>query len=213
MNPSLRSLVDTMETLLDETSQIVKIHEGALADVMTSDVGRLARYRCTAYLGQLGIRDAEVLAKMSNHFVRRAIDVLEGAEEAAINNRLVSVSLELTDNYVQKWLIGIEKQIDLRGGMSRCGELALKMGCVLAKYPHAIESVEAALPLFKDDVTLSMPAQPPNNPATFAEQPLTASKGGILSELWMFVSSMARNWTTTNLPRIHLSPSLDRRSR
>lgn len=213
MNPSLQCLVEKMETLLDDTTSRVASHDGMQTIVIESEVGRLARYRCAEYLRLLGIRDPEVKAKMSGVFVRRAIDVLEGADREVIENRLVPISIELIDNYVQKWIIGIEKQIDLHGGMSRCGEIALKMAVVLAKHPLTIESVEAAVPFFKDDVTLSMPAQPPNNPSTFADQPLTASQGGVWSELWLALSSSFRQIFASERQWIFLSPSLDRRSR
>ena len=88
----------------------------------------------------------------------------------------------------------VEKQIDLHGGISRCGEIAVRMPAVLANHPEAIESVEAAVVFFRQDKSLCMNAQPPNNPTRFAGQPLTASQRGIAVELLTTILKAVAVW-------------------
>jgi hypothetical protein len=168
-------VLETLERELNDMAQAM--------EVVPEDVVRRARCRCAHYFRELGIEDPEVLASMSRVLVRRATELLGGTTTSSMKTRLVQMTLEVTDNYVQKWLVGIEKQIDLHGGISRCGEVAIRVRELLVIYPHAIESVETAVELLKTDKSLCMPAQPPNNPTKFACQPLTASSGGVLSEL------------------------------
>ncbi len=171
-----------MEALLDvgqsKACSTTEVKAEASADLL-----RAARCRCAEYVRRLGVSDPDVLARFSSLMVQRAKEQLAGANLQVLHSRLIPTTLETTESYVQKWISAIEKQIDLHGGISRCGELATRVQSVLAEQPAAIESVEAAAELFKQDASLSMSAQPPNNPTKFACQPLTASQGGLISEL------------------------------
>ena len=187
-----------MQALLIESEQL-RIDTPDRSLVVVGNVAspvnyKIAKCRSAEYLRELGIRDPDVLATMTNVFVRRASDHLTGASEAEFNARLVIKTLEVTEIYIQKWVGGIEREIDLRGGASRCGEIAMRITTVLAESQQAIESVENAAPFFKRDRSLTMSSQPPNNPAKFANQPLTSSRGGILSELLATIHTALTNW-------------------
>jgi len=203
----------TTEAMLEiTTEQIAGCDESNAGAICINTVAH-ARRRSADYLSRLGISDPEVQSRMSGLFVRRAMDQLSLGGDVERNHRLTATTLELTDAYVQKWIIGVEKQIDLHGGMSRCGEIAVKMPALLKKQPRAIESVESAIAFFKVDASLSMPAQPPNNPTNFADQPLTASSGGIVSEVVNFVMTSLRSLFVRSRQRELLGLSLDRRVR
>jgi len=187
-----------VQALLIESEQLrIDTPDGnsvAVADVALAASYKVAKCCCAEYLRELGIRDPDVIATMTNVLVRRAVDQLSGAGEAEFNARLVIRTLEVTDIYLQKWIAGIEREIDLRGGASRCGEIAMRMTTVLTESQQAIESVEDAALFFKRDKSLAMSSQPPNNTTKFANQPLTSARGGILSELIATVYTPLCNW-------------------
>jgi len=182
-------------------------------DAVSSPFVREAQQRCAGYFRRLGIRDPEVLASMYRMIVRRVSHPIVELGPAQVHARYLTLIIEATDLYVQKWVAGIEKQIDLHGGVSRCGEIAMQMPMVLASSPWAIESVEAAVPCFAKRTALRMPAQPPNNPTHFADQPLTASAGGALAELWLSLVNVVRQGFASTRPSLMPSISLDRRDR
>ncbi|MGV3484391.1 MAG: hypothetical protein ACO1RT_08235 [Planctomycetaceae bacterium] len=182
-----------METLLLETNTWQSRLDDAPLSVSPETL-RLARSRCSDYFRSLGVRDPEVLARVSAALVQRSLEQIDCDDTAQIRSRLVLTTLDAADAYVQKWIVGIEKQIDLHGGISRCGEIALRLSTVLNQHPEAIESVEAAVVLFRQDKSLCMNAQPPNNPTRFAGQPLTASQRGIASELFSTVLKAISVW-------------------
>jgi hypothetical protein len=157
-------------------------------------ISRRARCVCANYLRELGLNDPEVLSRMSANLVRKAQEQASEFGSAAFESRLMLETLDATDNYVQKWISGVEKQLDLRGGVSRCGEIAMRMPQVLAENPNAIESVDLAVTIFQKDSTLRMPAQPPNTPTKFAGQPLIGSNVGLFSELFTTIAQAVRVW-------------------
>lgn len=162
--------------------------------VMTSpDLNRRARCVCSDYLRELGIHDPDVLARVSSHLVRKAEENASSFGPAAFESRLMLETLDVTDHYIQKWISGIEKQIDLRGGVSRCGEIAMRLPALLADHPYAIESVELAMALLQKDRSLMMPAQPPNTPTKFVGQPLIGSNRGLLAEMLTTLSQSIRS--------------------
>jgi hypothetical protein len=142
----------------------------------------------------LGVDDPDVLARLSLALLHKAEGQVSGFAAESIDHRLMKAIVEVTDGYVQKWIASIEKQIDLHGGTSRCGEVAMRMPKVLAEHPQAIESVELAVSVFRSDSSLSMPAHPPNNPTKFACQPIVASHGGLLAGLLIAMSLPFRSW-------------------
>lgn len=155
---------------------------------------RKARRLCSDYLRMLGVDEPDVLARVSLMLLHKAEEQVSGFTAEAVDHRLMKSIVEVTDGYVQKWIASIEKQIDLHGGTSRCGEVAMRMPKVLAEHPQAIESVELAVSIFRADGSLSMPANPPNNPTKFASQPIVGIRGGWLAGLLAAMSRILRSW-------------------
>ena len=182
-----------METLLLDAEHSEHRSDDAMNAVSPEQL-RLVRCRCSDYFRSLGVRDPEVLSRVSAALVRRSLQSIGKEHPEEIRSRLLMATLEAADAYVQKWIVGIEKQIDLHGGISRCGEIAVRMPAVLANHPEAIESVEAAVVFFRQDKSLCMNAQPPNNPTRFAGQPLTASQRGIAVELLTTILKAVAVW-------------------
>jgi hypothetical protein len=149
----------------------------------SSSASRKARRLCSDYLRMLGIDEPDVLARVSLMLLHKAEEQVSGCAAESVDHRLIKSIVEVTDGYVQKWIASIEKQIDLHGGTSRCGEVAMRMPKILAEHPQAIESVELAVSIFRADSSLSMPANPPNNPTKFASQPIVGIRGKWLAGL------------------------------
>lgn len=157
-------------------------------------INRRARCVCANYLRDLGLHDPEVLSRMSASLVRKAQERASQFGLASFESRLMLETVDATDSYIQKWISSVEKQLDLRGGVSRCGEIAIRMPQVLAENPHAIESVELAVTILQKDQSLRMPAQPPNTPTKFAGQPLIGSNVGLFVELFTTITQAMRVW-------------------
>jgi hypothetical protein len=157
-------------------------------------INRRARCVCANYLRELGVHDPEVLSRLSSQLVRKAQEQAADFGSAAFESRLMLETLDVTDSYVQKWISGVEKQLDLRGGVSRCGEIAMRMPALLAEHPQAIESIEMAIAIFQRERTRLMPAQPPNTPAKFVGQPLIGSNAGFFVELFSTIAQAIRVW-------------------
>lgn len=149
----------------------------------SSSASRNARRLCSDYLRMLGVDEPDVLARLSLMLLHKAEEQVSGFAAESVDHRLMKTIVDVTDGYVQKWIASIEKQIDLHGGTSRCGEVAMRMPKVLAEHPQAIESVELAVSIFRADSSLSMPANPPNNPTKFACQPIVGVRGGWLAAM------------------------------
>ena len=179
----------TLEAALNIASVNAVDQSGA-----SPSASRKARRLCSDYLRMLGIDEPDVLARLSLMLLHKAEEQVSGFAAESVDHRLMKMIVEVTDGYVQKWIASIEKQIDLHGGTSRCGEVAMRMPKVLAEHPQAIESVELAVSIFRSDSSLSMPAHPPNNPTKFASQPIVGSRLGLFAALLAAMSRKLRSW-------------------